>query len=485
MILVIVSVDKVSAQLNRRLDKDIRNNMLEAYDYRKDISKEVLAITKKWPDKYGILHNDWIENPNGRSITLTGEVILPQYDYTQLDLYSDSLYVMKVGSRYGVVARSGRMVVPFNYWKLNFKRISEGLIFGQQNAAGTGKVDVYTTEGQKVCELDNVQFLDALYISFKNMVIVSCKHNNEKEEREYRFFPDGTAITDDNLEDQALHPRIPRPNDDERNQIDYRRFQENVWVKQFREYYDKKKYNDALYCISFFDQKDRKALCSDASIPNFVTFTSILDCYKQLGMYEQLVNTVQNKTIDHRLPRGLVFNVEKKQVESTRELLYNGIEQDYLLGMVNDINEAYQSSLAGYQASVQQRQQKAQMWITVMSVTAQSITTTIANISAADSKSSSASHSSGNKTAKSSGTTATPKGDDDSDNDSNTETEKEEYKPFDTSRIDAKIRDLEDSLRKAEIREAKEHNTLTVIEIQNLRDNIKDLQKFKQEKLRK
>lgn len=481
MILIAVSAVEASAQENRRLDNDIRKNMLEAYDYRKDISREVLAMTKKWPDKYGILHDDWIENTNGRSIMLTGEVILPQYDYTQLELYSDSLYVMKVGSRRGVVARSGRMVVPFNYWKLNFKRICEGLIFGQQNAAGTGKVDVYTTEGQKVCEMDNVQFIDAFYISHKNMVVVSCKHSNEKEEHEYLYFPDGTAITDDNLDDGGQHPRIPRPNDDERNQIDYRQFQENVWVKLFRDYYDKKKYNDALYCISFYDQHDRQALCSDSSIPNFITFTSILDCYKRLGMYELLVNTVENRTIDHRLPRGLVFNLDNKQVESTREMLYSDVEQNYLLGMVNDINEIYRNSLVGSQASVQQRQQRAQMWMTVMAATAQAVTTTITNL-AAENRSSSASRSGENKHGNTSGKAAAPKGHDGGGN--SISSEKEDAKPVDTSRIDAKIKDLEESLRKAEMREAKEHSTTTVIEIQSLRDNIKDLQKYRREMLK-
>ena len=46
----LMMVTTVQGQENRRLTKEIRKNMLDAYSYRTDISKEVLAQTKKWPE---------------------------------------------------------------------------------------------------------------------------------------------------------------------------------------------------------------------------------------------------------------------------------------------------------------------------------------------------------------------------------------------------------------------------------------------------
>lgn len=476
----LMMVTTVQGQENRRLTKEIRKNMLDAYSYRTDISKEVLAQTKKWPDKYGILHSEWIENTNGKSITLQGEVILPQYDYTQLELLCDSFYVMKVGSRRGVVTSSGRQVVPFQYWTLNFKRISDGLIFGLQNNAGTGKVDVWSTLGQKVCELNNVQFMDAVYLSRDNHVAVYCKQTNQKEEVEQLFYPDGKPVTADNAGEGDQHPWIPIADLDMNNGMDNISFHNNVWVKLFWSFFEKKKYNDALFCISFYDSHDRQALCSDMSMPNFITFTSILDCYKNLSMYEPLVHMVQDNAMDHRLPRGLVFNIDTKQVESTLELLYNGVEQDYLLGMVDDVNALYSSSLAGYQASVERRQANAQMWMTVMAASAQALTTTLDNLAKADDRN--RSKPSTRRTGKAMGSKSSASVDTSSADEE--EKEDEPRRPRDTSSIDRRIKELEESLRSAEIREAKEHNTMTVLHIQSLKENIKELKKYREEFLK-
>lgn len=484
LVLAVLLATYASAQpqvKNQRLSNEIKSNMLKAYDYRTDIDKKVLATTKKWPDKYGILHNDWIENTNGKSITLAGDIILPQYEYTQLERFCDSLYIMKVGSKRGVVSSSGRVVVPFDYWKINIKRITDGLIFGQQNAAGTGRVDMWSILGNKVCQLDNVQFMDASYLHYKNMVVVSCQNNGQQEPSETYFFPDGTAYEDDST---ALvgHPSMELADWLENNEYDNQAFQENVWVKKFWDFYERKKYSDALFCISFFDNEERQSLCSDASIPNYITFTSILDCYKRLGMEEQLVRTVKATTLDHRLPRGLVFNIQDNCVESTLELLYSGLEQEYVTGMVSDINNLYANSLRGYQASVEQRQQNAQMWIAAMSATAQAVTTTLQNIEMAERSSNSSSPGARQSGGKAGRTSATAS-DNSSDSDSDSEKD-DEQKPVDTSRIDRKIKDLEEKLQNARIREAKEHNTMTVMAIQSLEDNIKDLKKYREELLR-
>ena len=81
------------------------------------------------------------------------------------------------------------------------------------------------------------------------------------------------------------------------------------------------------------------------------------------------------------------------------------------------------------------------------------------------------------------GRTSATASDNSSDSDSDSEKD-DEQKPVDTSRIDRKIKDLEEKLQNARIREAKEHDTMTVMSIQSLEDNIKDLKKYREELLR-
>ena len=467
---------------NKRLSNEIKDNMLKAYDYRSDIDKKILAETKKWPNKYGILHNDWIENKNGKSITLTGETILPQYDYTELDLYCDSLYMMKVGTRRGVVTSSGRMVVPFKYWTLSFKCIDDGLILGLQNSAGTGKVDIYSINGHLICELNNIQSVDAAYYRHDNVIEVIYRQNNEPDEKETLYFPDGTLVTSNNQDDGGNHPSIPISYWFENNEIDDAAFQNNIWVQMFWEFYNNKRYRDALYCISFFDSHERQTLCSDASLPNFITFTSILDCYKKLGMHEELVRVVKGTTIEHRPPRGLIFNLDTHQVESELDLLYSGIGHDYLMGMINDVNELYNSSLEGYRASVEQRQQNAQMWVSVMSATVAITTATLTKLAEEDSKR----HSSAAKGKGGGGSKAGPKGKSPASGggDDDGEIEQGEKKPRDTSRIDRKIQELEEKIASAEAYHSKNPSGTSAAHIMSLKDNLKDLKKYRQEILK-
>ena len=54
----------------------------------------------------------------------------------------------------------------------------------------------------------------------------------------------------------------------------------------------------------------------------------------------------------------------------------------------------------------------------------------------------------------------------------------------DTSRIDRQIKELKEKLSKAEMREAKEHNTSTAISIQHLKNTIQDLENYRNSMLR-
>ncbi len=488
-ILLLTMSIEVDAQQNRRLERNIRKNMLEAYDYRSDIDKKVLSKTRKWTDGYGILHHDWIENPNGKSVDLYGEEILPQYDYTQLDRWCDSLYVMKVGTRRGVVTATGRQVIPFAYWNMNFKRIDQGLIFAQQNAAGTGKVDIYTTEGQKVCEKSNVRSIDAYYDATYNYVEVYCTYYNEQAEVCYRYYPDGEEITDSLPAEGATHPAIPVSSRQVLWKMDELSFKYNTWVKLFRQYYEQKKYDDAFYCISFFFTQDLPSLLSASSIPNVITYTSILDCYYKLGLHEDLVKSVEGRLTDLRLPRGFYFNVISRQVESGLELMYTEQDQAYLQDMVDDINELYVNSLSGYRQSVMNRQANAQRWMAVMNASAQVITQTVVDIAKEEDRRRAAS-SNRNRRPTPAASSSTSHASASSTSSQEEEEEREESGGMGSGtrksieRIDKHIARMEESLRKAEISEAKEHDTATFLYIQSLKNNIKELQQTKNDLMR-
>ena len=74
-------------------------------------------MTKKWPEKVGVLHANWIENRQGKSIDTSGNILFPQYDYTHIEQYGDC-FILTVGGKKGIVQADGKKITDFKYYLL-------------------------------------------------------------------------------------------------------------------------------------------------------------------------------------------------------------------------------------------------------------------------------------------------------------------------------------------------------------------------------
>lgn len=183
IIMIAFALQTAMAQSN-----DIRT-LKKAYQYRLDINESVLKQTKEWSEGCGILHSGWIENRNGKSIDLTGKVLFPKYNYTQLkSLCCGNYWVMTVDGKKGVLDKNGELLIPFEYYGFDFSYIGDGMIV----ALGANKERQEYNVGQQ--------------ISYESMW---------KADSEY--------------------------------------FENNGWVDRFAYYYNMEEYKKALFCIQFYN----------------------------------------------------------------------------------------------------------------------------------------------------------------------------------------------------------------------------------------
>lgn len=400
-----------------------KDRLSKAYKYRTDIDKKVLSITKKWPNKVGVLHSDWIENINGKSIDLNGHELFPQYDYTGLEQYCDSFFVMSVNGLKGVVTRNGKQLTKFGYWGFDFSQIDGGIILAKINAIGTGKTDIYSTNGNLLYSLEEYDYLHSEYNAlYNNIIIVFFDSSGAK--RYLVFFPDGDRacdvdliggdllissdkiihrINDESISIQKINTDKPHPSLIESyrqdmyslDEIDYNK---NKWIGLFNNYYQAKKYKDALFCLDYYNLYEKQALRSDGSMPNFKIFTFDLKCREKLEDYKTVIDIIRSADLDHRLPFGLLYDPIERKLKFCMESLYSDEENKGIGQMVSDINGLYNTSIEGYKKKEVSRQQNAQFWGAMLGAAAATTLNVIAEFSTGASSSSKQSGNSGVKT---------------------------------------------------------------------------------------
>ena len=136
------------------------STLKKAYKYRTDISDKVLKMTKKWPEKVGVLHSDWIENRNGKSMDLEGNVLFPEYNYTHLERHGD-FWIMTVDNWLGLLDKDGNKVTEFEYTGFDFTHLSSGYILCHKNTGATTKIRLYERNNYNdLCQADEQTFSD-------------------------------------------------------------------------------------------------------------------------------------------------------------------------------------------------------------------------------------------------------------------------------------------------------------------------------------
>lgn len=339
------------------MDREKKKVLSTAYKYRKDINAKVLEKTKKWQDGVGVLHSDWIENLQGRSIDMQGNDLFPQFDYTGLELYCDSFFVMTINERKGVVSRSGKQLTEFAYWGFDFSRLDQGLIIAKRNAIGTGGVDIYSQLGHLVYTLDEFSNLAVGYDASSNQIIIQYDDATKSRQNIFRY-PDGSPIGDND----GQHPSMTVMTYDDASVFDSKVFEQNIWIQKFREFYNAGKYKEAHFCLEYYNDYEKQMLKSQNTTPNFLHFAFDLKCRQKLKDYGNVISIVKGDDPNHLAPNGLCFYPGERQMKFNVVDAYPNIDIDEVSELVNDINSIYSSSVTLYKEQEVRRQQRSQTW---------------------------------------------------------------------------------------------------------------------------
>lgn len=377
-----------------------------AYKYRSDIPKVVLNRTKQWPYKVGILHSDWIENLYGQSIDIQGNVLFPQYDYTGLEQHCDSFFVMTVNGKKGIVTKSGKKLIDFDYQTFDFTAIGENIIFATNDTSSTGEIDVYSLLGIRLCTVSELKVpfnkiaqesfcpIDVKYEC--NVLILSYEDKN-KCTHNYAFYPDGINACEEPFEGgfiyipvfakdsiihsvkndstgqyetkktvaiinhDVFHPSMPEIRDEDDKGIDDKGiFESNKWTELFNGFYQERKYREALFCMEYYDLYEKQALWSNRTLPNYLVFNYEVECRELLEDYEGALSLLKGTDIEHPLPYQFSSFPTLAKINCYNYRIHQ--DKTKLDSLVTNINKHYVTSTQGYKEKELRRQQNAQLW---------------------------------------------------------------------------------------------------------------------------
>jgi hypothetical protein len=249
-----------------------------AYKYRTDIAKDVLAITKKWPDKYGVLHNDWIENLNGRSIDLQGREILSWLDYTNLELCCDTFFVAtNEKGKKGVFGRqSEKCLASVSYDEIDFSYTAlTGTFIAKMGNDATKVTAVFSTTGEKFDFLEITKLVGVFYYPKSNIISIIWTDSSDNTHKSF-YWPNGKRAYGEDIGKGELtlgtdgfkytppgdtvpqtlkyintEVSCPRPRVLTKEQMtsqDNKSFKSNKWIELADQYNNTKNYRDMAFC---------------------------------------------------------------------------------------------------------------------------------------------------------------------------------------------------------------------------------------------
>ena len=291
--------------------KAFKKRMKEAYKLRVDIDRKVLAKTAKWPLECGIIHSDWIECLNGKSIDLQGNELFPQYEYNELKLYCKNYFVMTVKGHKGVVKRDGKQLTDFKYDHFDFTKVSSGffMAFTQKDSP---KIDIYSVEGRLIHTLNNAIWAEASYLPNENLLNITYENTN-KERLTKKIFPDGKSESD-----QGNHPKLTIMDFAEVYSDDLLTLMNDPIGRQvmtpITDNYGNSSIKQALFMLEYYNEFERSRLISPESYPNLLLLKNLLSCYYQQKNYEKVLN-ILNGTDPAFRPLPFKFDLAKKEAQ--------------------------------------------------------------------------------------------------------------------------------------------------------------------------
>lgn len=258
-----------------------------AVKYRNDIDKEVLKRIKDW-DKPAILHGDYIENQNGRSLSLKGEELDFGMDYIGLKpvwyhLFEITAPTGKKGLARPKTPTSGELYVPVKYDRIE-NCGHDGFFLGHYTADGVEKLDVITLWGLSIATITNPSHFQCRYYPEYNQFLISTRKTDDPSRSIFLItYPDGQnvvgafpaeavelhgnyiLVTDNGVTKRYADDKygtvehksggLSGPVGREKLAFDY--FFRNQWIAQAIYFFkDKQQYNKALECFDYFERYD-------------------------------------------------------------------------------------------------------------------------------------------------------------------------------------------------------------------------------------
>ena len=376
-----------------------------ALECRDDISPDVLDKIKQW-EETPIIHSDWIENPKGKSLWLDGTEIFPNINYTKLYVRYPNMFEVRNGSYVGLFYKDGSTIAPMKYSDLHIG--SNGYVTCLGHPSWDGKlyhhsIDYYKIDGQFVYHLEytnpkEYSFPVTVYEEKENIlkVIITKQCSSKNCLYEYRLlYPDGQEVIEPIEGKETLTVKngvirfgkkeIPIPNFSPMNHpglgvdteglslLISNTYKENYYIKKAVDFYNSKKWNEALTYLNFFHQFENLNLWNSVEAKVFCLMW--LRCKYELGQSEEIYKLIKDKNVLR--PYQLEYSPSSHSLsDGSIRPLSNPSEE--LKEVSRQCKELFDIAVAPYvQQEIKQENekqlQKQQMWIALFGAITSSI----------------------------------------------------------------------------------------------------------------
>ena len=399
--------------------KALAREMKSSYKYRKDIPKEVLELTKKWPDKFGVLHSDWIENLNGKSIDLQGNEILSYVNYVNLELCCDTFFVAtNAEGKKGVYGKKeqGCIISPI-YDEIDFSWTAlSGCIIAKHKSKSNDNNDVctvYTNNGVKLDFMELTPAVGTVYYPKNNLINVIWKDltgvyqkrlywTNGKQAMEgelpkgkislgadgYSYTAEGDTVPTKipYINTEGEHPKLQVMTKAEMIERDAKDFKNNAWMKLATNFMREKRYEELGFCMDFMSRHEMSVLRCNESEPPFMCYAYGFYAYTMGDKYSTVINRVNGTDTFVKRPSHLLLNSSTGKFSLGKTSHLDANQRKNLEGFADICSEGYSTSVKGQQ---QKEIRQAQTAAAVLGVLGNTMNTISQGLSSSSSRQSS------------------------------------------------------------------------------------------------
>lgn len=377
----------------------IDEEVVKSYALCKDIRQDVLLKAKGW-GRPGIIHGDWIERTNGKSIDLEGNELFPEVEYDAMFEIMPGKYVISHRNIHGLISRKGELLVPMIYDDVEW--LQDGLFCGMKD---DGTKDIYTTDGVFLCSLKNPQELFFWYDMLNNLIDVHYKQNGADDKyRFHLFYADGqlacpvfmansiyarfntiSVMSDGETYNVKIADPMKRwkcldADKNVREIVSKDVALNNLWIKRASDYYLNRQYAKAIECLQYYRKFDGMMNVKLAGTSLHALLCEMLmNCYYQTKNYRVIMTGNSKTTLGGKYVKELSFSDWGMKVdETTGKFSLVLVEDNYSsegLPIIRKCLEAcefiYESSQTAYQNQLERQERSIQFWTSVLDALSQ------------------------------------------------------------------------------------------------------------------